>query len=43
MLGKAAAVEIDAVSVERLNEKARGVHSFSRAGAPALAESKDFR
>jgi transcription antitermination factor NusG len=30
MLGKAAAVEIDAVLIERLNEKPRGVYSFSR-------------
>ena len=40
MLGKAAAVEIDAVSIERLNEKPPGVHSFSRAGAPAYAQTR---
>ena len=43
MLGKAAAVEIDAVSIERLNEKPSGVHSSSHAVAPAYAESRKQR
>lgn len=38
MLGKAAAVEIDAVLTERLNEKSRGVHGLSH-GGPAYADA----
>lgn len=43
MLGRAAAVEIDAVSIERVNEQPHGVHSFPCAGAAAYTEVRDCK